>query len=175
MLALDDPRWKELKGGYRTPYDASPALKALETSHDQTKQTALWNELWDELHHQGDVGEASYAAVPHLLRIVQAKPRLDWNCFALIAVIELERHRPGNPAIPADLKDDYQHALGSIMDVAGSHADQQWDALLASSVFAAVAAAKGLEVIARALLELDSGRAQAFMDQVVFGTPADGS
>jgi len=30
---------------------------------------AAWAELWQGLHHQGDVCEASYAAVPHLVRI----------------------------------------------------------------------------------------------------------
>jgi len=60
MLSLTDPRWRTLKGGYRTLYDASGALSRLAQGYD------VWEELWDKLQHQGDVGEASYAAVPHL-------------------------------------------------------------------------------------------------------------
>jgi hypothetical protein len=29
-----------------------------------TDSSKAWDELWNELHHQRDVGEASYAAVP---------------------------------------------------------------------------------------------------------------
>lgn len=91
MLNLDDPKWKELNGGYRTPYDASIALRELEAGED------AWDELWQELHHQGDVGEASYAAVPHLVRIAGAASEIDRNLFSLVATIEIERHRGGNP------------------------------------------------------------------------------
>src|ERR1700694_4323640 len=66
MLSLDDNRWNNLTGGYRVKCDPRPLLARLES--DQNKETA-WHELWEELHHQGDVGDASYASVPHLVRI----------------------------------------------------------------------------------------------------------
>jgi hypothetical protein len=66
MLDFDDSRWKGLKGGYRIPYDPRPVLRNLEEGKDLSD---AWSELWDELHHQGDVDVASYAAVPHLVRI----------------------------------------------------------------------------------------------------------
>jgi hypothetical protein len=66
MLSLDDKRWQNLEGGYRTQFDPRPSLSKLDTSNDTT---AAWRDLWEGLHHQGDVGEASYAAVPHLARI----------------------------------------------------------------------------------------------------------
>lgn len=75
MLALDDPRWKTLEGGYRVVYDASIALARLERGED------VWKELWNELHHQGDVGESSYAAVPHLVRIAAARGSRAWNLY----------------------------------------------------------------------------------------------
>jgi hypothetical protein len=61
MLPLDDPRWKILTGGYRVPYDVSVPLGKL---FEQGESKELWDELWQELHHQGDIGPASYAAVP---------------------------------------------------------------------------------------------------------------
>lgn len=63
LLSLDDPLWPALEGGYGVPYDASLALKALKAGED------VWHELWEELHHQGDVGVASYAAVAQLVDI----------------------------------------------------------------------------------------------------------
>jgi hypothetical protein len=45
---------------------------------EQTREPA-WDELWEELHHQGDVGEASYASVAHLVRIHRTGVVVDWN------------------------------------------------------------------------------------------------
>src|SRR5687768_15642034 len=70
MLPLDDKRWSSLDGGYRVPFDASVPLRQLE--HAENLQP-IWDELWNELHHQGHVGVASYAAVPHLVRIARAR------------------------------------------------------------------------------------------------------
>lgn len=68
MISFDDPRWDDLEGGYRIEYDPRPALLTLEDSPDDPD---AWAELWEELHHQGDVGEASYAAVPYLAALAE--------------------------------------------------------------------------------------------------------
>ena len=101
MIELDDPRWEGLTGGYRLLYDPRPALRALEADANRKD---LWDELWNELHHQGDLGEASYAAVVALVRIESGRRRFGSNLFALAATIEVERHRKGNPPIPAWLE-----------------------------------------------------------------------
>lgn len=67
-LDFGDERWPGLRGGYRIPYDPRSALCSLEQGKDVE---AAWQELSTELYHQGDVGEASYAAVPHLVRIYE--------------------------------------------------------------------------------------------------------
>jgi len=51
-------------------------------------------------HHQGDVGEASYAAVPHPVRIYHKRAVIDWKTYAIVAVIELARDERKNPEIP---------------------------------------------------------------------------
>src|ERR1700733_11200764 len=78
MLGLDDNRWSNLTGGYRTAFDPRPLLARLETEHDTA---AVWHELWEELHHQGDLGEASYASVPHLVRIHRTSGIIAWNSY----------------------------------------------------------------------------------------------
>lgn len=62
-----------------------------------------WNELWNERHHQGDIGGATFAALPHLIRIHDMRRVADWNIYAIAAVIELARDNPRNPPVPLRL------------------------------------------------------------------------
>lgn len=79
------------------------------------KTAAAWHELWEELHHQGDVGDASYAAVPELVRIHRIGGAADWNLYALVAIIELARTESKNPELPDWLREDY---FASIQELA---------------------------------------------------------
>jgi hypothetical protein len=112
MLSLDDPKWKELRGGYKVSYDVSEPLRRLERGED------TWKQLWEELHHQGDLGEASYAAIPQLVRIAANLQRRDWQFYGLVALIEFERHRPTNPPMPDWLQSDYRRAWAEVLEVA---------------------------------------------------------
>jgi hypothetical protein len=115
MLDLNDPRWAELKGGYKMPYSPVSALRQLEAGEDPTE---AWKELWNELHHQGDVGEASYAAVPQLARIHKTRRNRDWNLYGLVSTIEIQRHLKTNPPLPAWLESDYTEAWQSLIALA---------------------------------------------------------
>jgi hypothetical protein len=114
MLTLDDKRWSGLEGGYRTPFDPRSLFSELET-HKNAEAT--WHELWDGLHHQGDVGAASYAAVPHLVRIYRKRSAIDWNTYALVAIIELARDDGKNPKVPKWLEDDYFQAIKDLAEI----------------------------------------------------------
>ena len=70
-----DRYWGELQGGYQVPYDPRPALAKLKRN---VRDESAWKELWQELYHQGDIGSASYAAIPHLVALY-----VDWACPAL--------------------------------------------------------------------------------------------
>jgi hypothetical protein len=112
MLPLSDPRWRELSGGYGVAYDASVTLLRMEKGEN------VWDELWQELHHQGDLGEASYAAVPHIVRIAGANSEWDWNFYGLVSTIEVQRHRKANPALADWLVADYGAAWSKVLDLA---------------------------------------------------------
>jgi hypothetical protein len=113
MLSLDDKRWQNLEGGYRTRFDPRPLLSKLESTKDTE---AAWHELWEDLHHQGDVGEASYAAVPHLVRIYRKREVMDWDTYAIVAVIELARGHGKNPEVPKWLKEGYIQAIRELAE-----------------------------------------------------------
>ena len=93
--------WSSLEGGYRVPYDPSDCLLKLLAGDPE----GALNELYENLHHQGDVGTASYASVPTLV---------ECGCLDLVAIIEIARLQNPNPDIPDWLASDYLAALESI-------------------------------------------------------------
>lgn len=127
MLPLDDARWQSYMGGYRVPYDASSALRRLLAGGASDE---LWEELWSGLHHQGDVHQASYAAVPWLVEFVRRSPQIDWNALALIATIDLARDQRNNPAVASELASEYFAAIKSLPAILGAHPDNQWSELV---------------------------------------------
>ena len=92
MFSLNDERWYQLTGGYKTPFDPRPALAKLSKLQDEV---GAWEELWEELHHQGDVGDASYAAIPELVRIHRIGGIARWNTYSMAAIIDLARTERG--------------------------------------------------------------------------------
>src|ERR1700722_20205007 len=150
MLSLDDNRWNNLTGGYGTKCDPRPLLAQLES--EQTRETA-WNGLWDELHHQGDVGEASFACVPHLVRIHRTDSTVDWNTYAMVAIIELARGKGNNPELPTWLEEDYHRAIRELAEIGAAkvrHADEP-DTVRA--ILSVIAIAKGLRTHGKFLVK----------------------
>ena len=149
MLALDDSRWPTLRGGYRIPYDPQPALNKLRAG---AEIASAWEELWEELHHQGDVGEASYAAVPQLVRIHKNRGVADWNTYALVGIIELARDKSNNPRVPDWLEEDYRCALNELGKIALEEISRASDPETIRSVLSIIAISKGLRITGRILL-----------------------
>ena len=150
MLSLDDNRWNNLTGGYRMKCDPRPLLAQLES--EQTRETA-WQELWEELHHQGDVGEASYASVPHLVRIHRTDGTVDWNTYAIIAIIELARGKGKNPEVPTWLEEDYRRAIRELAEIGAVEIWRTEDPEAVRAILSIVAIAKGLRTHGRFLVE----------------------
>jgi hypothetical protein len=155
MLNLNDPKWETFEGGYRIPYNASIPLTKLENAADATIIKSIINELWEELHHQGDVGIASYMSVPHLIRIAKKRELFDVNIIGLITVIEIQRHK-NNPQLPNEYEDEYFTSLSELKDLALSGINKEWDLELASCTLSAIAASKGQIKLANAILLMDS-------------------
>lgn len=138
MLSLDDSRWAELRGGYGDLFDPRSLLLRLRQGED------VWDDLWENLHHQGDVGIASYAAVPHLIHIASSLSLRDWNLFSLVSTIEIERHRKSNPQLPDWLAEGYWQAWTRLLTLALSDLANHTDKTTTRSIIGAIAIAKGL-------------------------------
>jgi hypothetical protein len=125
----------------------------------------LWDELWNELHHQGDLHQASYAAVPWLIEFNRRSHKLDWNALALIAKIELERDQHNNPPVAEELSTSYHESLNSLPEILGTHPDRNWNELTVQSAVACIALARSQRWFARAYFELDRNTASRWFSE----------
>jgi len=150
------PLWLD---AYGSPFDPFPVIEEWRPGDSETASI-----LWERLYHQGDVGTASYAAVPALVRLMGDSVSPDWNGYALIASIE-EGRLGGGPAIPNELEDRYADAWGRVLPLALEHLATATDDLLVRSLIAVAALAKGQRSLAalalctederREMLEID--------------------
>jgi hypothetical protein len=140
MLSFDDERWNHLNGGYKIPFDPRPSLRKLESQQDAA---TAWRELWEGLHHQGDVGEASYASIPELVRI-HRRGSADWNLDAIVAIIELARTESRNPEVPEWLRDDYFRSIQELAQMGTTHILSADETETKRAILSVIAIAKGL-------------------------------
>jgi hypothetical protein len=130
---------------------------------------AAWAELWQGLHHQGDVCEASYAAVPHLVRIQGDRGDLDGNASVLIATIEIERHRRRNPPVPDWLVGWYESAWASVGEIALRDYRRVTDPLAARMMLAVMALCKGLTDIGTVAADFSEGETREMLTRYLSG------
>jgi hypothetical protein len=162
-MILTDPKWEGLKAGYRIPYDPRPVLSKLASG---VEVADAWDELWNELHHQGDVGEASFAAVTALVDLYSSNRQPDWNLFSLAVTIEIERHRKGNPPLPDWLREDYERAWRKLAELALAKLREDGvDPDTLQSTLAVLAIARGALKLGALINHLDSSELDEFLEQ----------
>jgi len=159
-MLLEDTRWGSLKGAYRRGYDPRPVLRQL--TEQPAKQA--WDELWNELHHQGDVDGASYASLPVLVEIHRTTRALGWNLYALCATIETERHRKANPPVPDWVQDDYKRAWDILPLLALEDLRDSKDPLHIRSALSVVAIGKGMLGLGALIFNLDDSELHEILD-----------
>lgn len=161
MLRYDEINWDELGVGYGN-YNPSSALKKLEVGENHKE---AWDELWEELHHQGDVNLVSYAVVPYLVQIHKEKKNLDLNLYALVSVIEIERHRKTNPLLPEWLEQDYKNAWTSLFHLALADLPYAKDETSIRAMLSVIALAKGLFKYGSLIINLDESELSDYLDE----------
>jgi hypothetical protein len=149
--------WSRLTDAKGESYDPRPALDAV--ANDDAARG--YDELWERLHHQGDLGTAAYAAVPELVRLVRGASLPDWRPYALIATIEERRRAEGNPPLPQWLSEPYSAALVEVVEPATAHLRLTDADLEVRSLLATIAQAKGQRTIGAMSLWTEDERAEA--------------
>lgn len=163
MLDLDSPRWHELDHAYGKASDIPALLRQLEANPDVQGDSKPWESLWSSLCHQTTVYPASYAAVPHLVRIAslaQDPPAVDYFC--LPAMIERGRDVPGTPQFPADLVDAYFDAIKHLPLLIPRLATAEWDEPTARYIAACLVGLKGHSDLSMLIDTMDPDEIEAY-------------
>lgn len=146
-----DDSWQDMHGGYKVPYDPRAVIAKLDKTPNSS---SAWNELFDNLHHQGDLGEASYASIPLIVDTLQDKPRT-WRFYCLIAIIEGERHQKSNPSVPSWLCSSYLESINKAKDLALLDLKSSTDKEMTRCAMAVVAMALGLIALGKVIAHSD--------------------
>lgn len=158
MIELDDPRWSKLSHAYGNAADIPELLRQLAhaTGPNTGYDSEPWFRLWSSLCHQGDVYDASYAALPHIVEIAfNATGPIDFSFFQLPAAIEIARGSGKGPPVPADLVHAYGDALSRLAQCVVQYLHEDWDEPTLLSAMSALAVAKGHQRVAEAVMNLD--------------------
>lgn len=159
MLGLESPRWSALNHAYGSAADIPALLVQLQDLPSSSGESEPWFSLWSALAHQGDVYSASFAAVPHVVAALATAPaRADESYFQFPAWVEVCRAKQGVP-VPPDLFVAYSESLVLLPGLVAQAAVCEWSAGFAACAMSAIAAAKGQNTLAEAVLELSSGTA----------------
>jgi hypothetical protein len=138
-------------------------LRKLETAGTAAEVLAVYEELWNELHHQGDVGPASYLAVPHLVRIGRTKKLFDWNLLGLCCTIEQQRHQEGNPALPIEFTTEYMAALSDLRQFVLENFKSDMNDELMRTALSTLATCSGRITLGKAILEMSDDVLEEFL------------
>jgi hypothetical protein len=168
MLSLDSPEWANLKHAYGSASDIPALLRQLETLSLETLPSPEanpepWFSIWSALAHQGDVYPASFAAVPHVVRILATAPTAASSVyFQFPTWVEIcrQRHRL---TVQDDLSADYFAALKMLAGLVCAASVREWDADFLRCALSAMAVSKGFVLMAEAVQELDDITAESFL------------
>jgi hypothetical protein len=164
MLSLDSAEWANLRHAYGSASDIPELLRRLEMCPASDGSTEPWLSIWSSLAHQGDVCSASFAAIPHIVRVLSITPtQVTDDFFRFPPWIEICRQR-ANISVPVDLSPAYFEALSKLPELVGAATAREWGPDFLTAAMAALAAGKGFASVAEAALELDLATAKDFLD-----------
>ncbi len=165
MINLDEQIWKTLEAGYRIPYNVSIPLKELENTSNPKTVERIWSELWNELHHQGDVGIASYLAVPHLVRIAKLKDFYNWNFLGICCVIEQQRLLSNNPPLPEKYQEYYLSGLNNLKEFVIKNIARETDDITFRLALSTLALCSKQIKLSKVIINLDDYVMDEFLEQ----------
>ncbi|AEU35624.1 hypothetical protein [Granulicella mallensis] len=154
MLSLENQAWSNLDHAYGEASDIPDLLRQLEEFPPSGPKNEPWFSLWSALAHQGDVYSASFAAVPHITRVIATAPeRTTYDFFLLPTWIEICRYRKGI-TVPDTLSAAYTQAIETLPSLVCAVTFRPWSEDFRLSALAAIAVSKGSADLAETILEL---------------------
>jgi hypothetical protein len=166
MISLTDARWSALSDAYGASSGIPKLLADAEKlPEDSDGQAEPYFSLWSALCHQGDVYSASYAALPHFVRIIEANPdKFRWTLLLLVHAIEVARSNGRGPTVPDDLIGSYREALARVPALASQFLRRDMGEEELRVILAACASAKGFPSIGEAITELTPDLTKRFLE-----------
>ncbi|MBL0335939.1 MAG: hypothetical protein IPP73_11750 [Chitinophagaceae bacterium] len=164
-MDLDHPIWPTLKNGYNLPYNAAWPLRKLKESAKPDVIQAVFDDLWENLHHGGNVGTASYLAVTQLVSICMEKNSFDWNYIGLCVVIENCRLEKHNPELPEEFQDLYLDSLDRFEKYLLLNFKNMSDRTSVRLTLSLLATLNGQPGLGKAIEKLDEGALTEFLEK----------
>jgi len=163
VISLDSPEWTSLKHAYGSASNIPDLLRQLETLPNSSGNSEPWFSLWSALAHQGDVYSASFAAVPHVVRVIAKDPaNAPFVYFQFPAWVEICRKR-NQLAVPDNLSDAYFESLKMLAGLVCAASVREWDSDFLAAALSALAVSKGFVLVAEAAQELNDETAELFL------------
>src|SRR5438034_11385896 len=105
-LALDDPRWSELRSSYGDTADVVAWLTEAQQKGGLTDERL--GDLINEVQHQGGTSTAMYAVAPHLISLApRATSEAALPLLTHAGMIHADSDRPGAVPCPAFLREEF--------------------------------------------------------------------
>ncbi len=164
-MELEDRKWGSVEGGYRIPYDASKPLRKLKGAVNADERQEIFDELWENLHHQENVGVASYLALPHLIDLCIESKSLDWNFIRLCVTIENCRLNGKNPELPNQYDDIYFSSLTKFEKYLSGNLKNINDRTAFRFTLSLLATVNGQPQLGKAIENLDEDALDKFLSQ----------
>jgi hypothetical protein len=89
--------------------------------------------------------------VPHLVRIHRKSGIVDWNTYAIVAIIELARGKGNNPEVPNRLEEGYLRAIRELAEIGAAEISRTDEPEAVRAILSVIAIAKGLRTYGRFL------------------------
>jgi hypothetical protein len=116
VVPLDSPRWKALSHAYGSAGDVPDLIRAIEAEKvPNHRDGGTWFEVYSSLFHQYSTYSATYAALPHIVRVAElGTPGQRVAVLCLAGGIRVQG-RADEP-IPGDLLPDFESAVARVKD-----------------------------------------------------------
>ena len=87
------------------------------------------------------------------VRIHRTSGVVDWNTYAIVAIIELARGKGNNPEVPKWLEEDYLRAIRELSEIGAAEIWRTDEPDAVRAILSVIAIAKGLRTHGRFLVE----------------------